>query len=238
MTSELSSKRNGFLTFLLFAGVIAFDIYLWKATLPSPTAGQPSQLAAEKAGQSSKSKPGQMALNEDDDNKPLPPRKPYYGNLWDDVTNQLRLVYITTLPEYTDYPAKSQPRNKTIVVAISEHTPFQSLLPSNNQKEGHNFTYKFVMWKPGDAVDGIHVAYCSERDRKEIATFLKAFADKPVLTVGEAPDFITAGGMIEFSIVANNLRYSMSKDAMAKAGLKPTAEMVATAWEVVKADGK
>ncbi len=238
MISDLSSHRNAIFTILLFGGVLAFDVYLWHATLPT-AAEEPSTalLASAKAGPSSKAKTGQMALNEDEDGAPFPPRKPYYGNLWDEVSNQLRLVYITTLPEYTNYPSQNQPRNKTIVVAISDHTPFQTLLPSNNLKEGAKFTYRFVMWKPGDPVDGIHVAYCSERDRKEISAFLKAFANKPVLTVGEAPDFITAGGMIEFSIVANNLRYSLNKDTMTKVGLKPTAEMLATAWEVVKAEG-
>jgi hypothetical protein len=54
-----------------------------------------------------------------------------------------------------------------------------------------------------------------------------------VLTVGDAPDFLERGGMIQFVLVANRVRFEVNLDAAREAGLQLSAELLKVAAKVV-----
>jgi hypothetical protein len=50
-----------------------------------------------------------------------------------------------------------------------------------------------------------------------------------VLTVSETPEFIGAGGMINFMLEANKIRFQINDEAAKKAGLKISSKLLSLA---------
>jgi len=62
--------------------------------------------------------------------------------------------------------------------------------------------------------------------------FLGATAGKPVLTVGEARDFLSRGGMIEFVPVEDHVRFAVNLDAANRSGVGLSSELLKVAVSV------
>lgn len=70
----------------------------------------------------------------------------------------------------------------------------------------------------------------SEHGRED--SFLAAAAGKPILTVGDGPDFLTRGGMIQFFQVEDHVRFSVNLDAANRNGVGLSSELLKVAVSV------
>jgi hypothetical protein len=73
----------------------------------------------------------------------------------------------------------------------------------------------------------------SETDR--LKQDLSDLAGTPVLTVSDLPHFVERGGMIEFQIQEKHVRFSVGLDAVTKAGLGLSSELLKVAVQVTGA---
>ena len=73
----------------------------------------------------------------------------------------------------------------------------------------------------------------SAKDRSE--GFLNAAARQPTLTVSDIPGFLERGGMINFIVLNNRVRFAVNLDAVEKSGLSLSSELLKVA---VKVEGK
>ena len=72
-------------------------------------------------------------------------------------------------------------------------------------------------------------------DRKHVAETLATAGTLPILTVGEADQFVENGGAIGFCTEDNKIRFEINLDAAGKAGLKISAKLLALAKMVLGA---
>jgi YfiR/HmsC-like len=72
-------------------------------------------------------------------------------------------------------------------------------------------------------------------DRKHVAETLASTGSLPILTVGEADQFVENGGAIGFCTEDNKIRFEVNLDAAGKAGLKISAKLLALAKTVLGA---
>ena len=66
---------------------------------------------------------------------------------------------------------------------------------------------------------------------REVA-FLGAVAGKPILTVGAASDFLTRGGMIQFLMVEDHVRFSVNLEAANRCGVGLSSQLLKVAVAV------
>jgi hypothetical protein len=83
-----------------------------------------------------------------------------------------------------------------------------------------------------EAAAGCSILYVGSMDRARIDGFLTATAGKPVLTVGESPDFLDKGGMIQFVAVEDHVRFSVNLDAANRCGVGLSSELLKVAVRV------
>ena len=62
--------------------------------------------------------------------------------------------------------------------------------------------------------------------------FLAATAGKPILTVSDAPDFLERGGMIQFLLVEDHVRFSVNLGAANRGGVGLSSELLKVALRV------
>lgn len=70
-------------------------------------------------------------------------------------------------------------------------------------------------------------------DKKHIEETLASAGTLPILTVGEADQFVKNGGAIGFCTEDNKIRFEVNLDAAGKAGLRISAKLLALAKTVV-----
>ena len=78
-----------------------------------------------------------------------------------------------------------------------------------------------------------HIVYISTKDEGVIGSALTVFAKHPVLTVGEADDFLKIGGMVRMEF-GKTVHFSVNLDRARAAGLKISAGMLEVANQVIE----
>lgn len=76
------------------------------------------------------------------------------------------------------------------------------------------------------------IAYLSASEDRRIEQDLAAFRDSDTLTVSDAPDFLKRGGMIQFLLVSNHVRFSVNLDPVRRTHLSLSSELLRVAASV------
>jgi hypothetical protein len=79
---------------------------------------------------------------------------------------------------------------------------------------------------------GCRVVFIAEDDR-ELRKDLAALDKSAILTVGDQPEFLKRGGMIQFVLEGNRVRFEVNLTAVKKAGLSLSSELLKVASAVV-----
>ncbi len=89
---------------------------------------------------------------------------------------------------------------------------------------------------PG-AVAGCSILFIGSTEPGRVDTFLAAAAGKPILTVGDAPDFLARGGTIQFVQMEDHVRFSVNLSAASRCGLGLSSELLKVAVSVTGRPG-
>ncbi len=83
-----------------------------------------------------------------------------------------------------------------------------------------------------ERVDGCSILFIGAPQSDRVADFLSAASGKPVLTVGDTPDFLVRGGMIQFVLVEDHVRFSVNLAAATHSNLQLSSELLKVALAV------
>lgn len=76
------------------------------------------------------------------------------------------------------------------------------------------------------------ILFVGAGERERLSAFLAAASGKPVLTVGDAPDFLARGGIIQFVLTGNHVRFSVNLNAANQNGVQLSSELLKVAVSV------
>lgn len=79
---------------------------------------------------------------------------------------------------------------------------------------------------------GIHMLFVSDKAGRILVELLAALERRPVLTVGDGQRFSKNGGMIEFLLEGNRLRFDVSIGTAEHAGLRLSSRVLALAKSI------
>ena len=82
-------------------------------------------------------------------------------------------------------------------------------------------------------VDNCSVAFIGRSLENELPALLNSMKDKTVLTIGESPRFLEAGGIINFIIQDNKVRFEINRDAALQARLGVSSKLLRLAQRVI-----
>jgi hypothetical protein len=88
-----------------------------------------------------------------------------------------------------------------------------------------------------NTVDGCSILYVGTGERARLAEFLAAADGKQILTVGDSPDFLARGGIIQFVLQDDHVRFSVNLNAASRNGLTLSSELLKVAISVVGGPG-
>jgi hypothetical protein len=83
-----------------------------------------------------------------------------------------------------------------------------------------------------DQIDHCDILFVPRSESKQLPALLSAISGRPILTVGDKERFSNEGGMIEFLLIDDTIRFTINNEAVGKAGLKLSSELLRVAFSI------
>ena len=147
---------------------------------------------------------------------------------------EIKAAFLLNFARFAEWSANSVPESPSLLLfcfdgAEDVRIAFQSVA-GGKEITGRKIQAKISL--PADArTCDVLFANDSKHDRE--AKLLKAAQDAGALTVGDGPDFLTCGGMIELVVDDNRMRFDINMAAVSRANLKLSSKLLALARHVI-----
>lgn len=143
--------------------------------------------------------------------------------------------YIANFPNFVEWPSDpSRPGKFTFLVCVFGDYPFGTSLAESMRGATVDGRRTEVRWvrKPQE-LSSCQILFVSHSERKRYAQTLDVVRDLTVLTIGETPDFLEAGGILTFTFRDGKILFDVNLDAANKSHLKLSSRLLALARYVL-----
>lgn len=151
---------------------------------------------------------------------------------------EVKAAMLYNLTRFVEWPPSAYPGPQApIQMCILGRDPFGSTLASIVLKQTVNGRPVMIRHSQNDAgIRACHLLYISSSERKTVIQIFATLKGSSVLTVGEITQFAAHGGMIQFSLEEQQVRFDINLDAVARAGLKISSRLLVLA-RIIKDQG-
>ncbi len=157
----------------------------------------------------------------------------------------IKAGFIYNFAKLIEWPAKAFPQpDSPIVIGILGDDPFGTTLDTivaGKKINGRPLAVKRVKWsKDLKALKDCNILFVSASERDHIDAVLDALKSLPILTIGDGPGFARRGGIMNFILEDNKVRFEVNVEAAKDADLTISSRLLTLARIVqqVGADGR
>jgi hypothetical protein len=147
---------------------------------------------------------------------------------------QVKAAFLLNFTKFVEWPAASFiSADSSLRICIFGGDPFGSILDRTLEGETVNGRkVEATRLRQDGTFRTCHILFISRFERERTSQILPELRGSSVLSVGEAPGFIDAGGMIEFIIDEGKVRFYINSAATDAAGLKLSSRLLRVAKAV------
>jgi YfiR/HmsC-like len=147
--------------------------------------------------------------------------------------SDVEAAYLYNFGKFVDWPPQPDPAQGPFTICIVGKDDFGRTLDSlvaHEALQGRSIVAKRL---PTIAsADACQIVYIGLSEQSRMSKDLEALKDKPVLTVSSLPGFLDHGGIIQFVLEQNRVRFAVNLTAAAQTHLTLSAELVKVALYV------
>lgn len=155
----------------------------------------------------------------------------------EDVVDEYKLkaAMLYHLTRFVEWPPSAYlDRHSPILLCILGRDPFANSINSTLPEETDNGRLVLIRHLQSEKeIPGCHILYISSSERKTADRIFSTLNGSSILTVGEMAQFAAHGGMIQFSLEEQHVRFDINLDAASRAGIKISSKLLALA-QIVK----
>lgn len=122
--------------------------------------------------------------------------------------------------------------NSPIILAVTDATPFGRALEALDGRRVGQRTLEIREYSKPAEIGRCHMLFIPKTDRARTDAYLEQVTGTPVVTVGETPEFLAAGGMMRFVQRASKLRFHINPTAMREAALTVSSQLLKLAEQL------
>lgn len=149
------------------------------------------------------------------------------------LESQVKAAYLYKFATYAEWPAGAfDDHESPFVIGVAGNDAVAGLLArfvAGRAVGGHPVEVRRI--EPGRPLDGVHMLYASG-DRGLVRATLAQARGYPVLTVTDSDQGFGHGGMINFVVADNRLRFEVALRRVNTGRLRISARMLAAAYKV------
>jgi hypothetical protein len=149
---------------------------------------------------------------------------------------EVEAAYLSNFGRFVEWPARAGNATDPFYVCVLGQDPFGPLLDAALKGEtigGAPMVAKRVA-VPEDTA-GCRILFIPSSKDSQLSSILAAVATSRILTVGETPGFSRRGGMIQFVLEGNRVRFEINLAAAQRAGLTLSSELLKVAIAIRRA---
>ena len=144
---------------------------------------------------------------------------------------QVKAAYIYNFGKFVKWPpASAANQSASFSICVLGEDPFGTVLQSSLVGEsvgGRPVVVRRVP-RPQEAVN-CHILFLSPGEADDLKNTLAALGQAPVLTVSDIPEFALRGGMIQFVLEGDRVRFEINRASAESSGLTLTSDLLKVA---------
>jgi hypothetical protein len=147
----------------------------------------------------------------------------------------VKAAYLYNFARFVEWPdpAPHRPSDGTVDICVLGHDPFGGRLDAmmaDAVVRGRKVATRRLA--SASAAAGCHVLFVGVSDEREVSRVLMSLARADVLTVSDMPEFVRLGGMLQFVVQGNRVRFHVNLAACEAAGLRVSSDLLRVASTV------
>ncbi len=139
----------------------------------------------------------------------------------------VKAAFIYNFATFVDWPSAAFPRSDSpFVIGVIGADPFGTALEEmvlGEQVKGRPIVVRHI--DRGDRAAACHILFISASESARLGEILPYVQDRPVLTVGDAPGFIEAGGSIGF-VTTNRVSFRINPVSLRASNLTMSSKLL------------
>ena len=146
---------------------------------------------------------------------------------------EAKAAFLYNLLKFVQWPASNLPNQTAPFLAcVMEPDPFGNALTAVlHQKAVSGRPIELRQLKTSEGIRECQVVFIPVRDTRRVTGLLRAVQRAAVLTVGEAAEFLDAGGMVSLVLTDGKLRLQINIEAVHASDLKMSAQLLRLAQD-------
>src|SRR5579863_2448030 len=143
----------------------------------------------------------------------------------------VKAAFLFNFTKFVEWPESSfQSAQAPIVIGIIGDAPIgDSLMRIVAGQKAQGRSIEIAKYNRGDDLRRCHVLFISDSERQHGAQILAALQSTSILTVSDMDGFAESGGVIQFVIQGNRVRFVVNLDAATQSKLRVSAKLLALA---------
>ena len=145
------------------------------------------------------------------------------------VEYQIKASLIFNILSFVKWPPAAEGDSPhSLTVCMAGGNPFGTALKPLEDLliRGERLVFMEVFDVTNEGLSGCRVLFVTGTSKAGFGQVLHRMQSQPVLTIGEHPEFLAAGGIINFRIVDNRLAFEISRKAALNARLEISSKLL------------
>lgn len=144
---------------------------------------------------------------------------------------QIKAAFLFNFAKYVEWPAATFPSETSPIVigVLGENVFGDNLEQTLRNKTIQDHPLQFKAFHSVEDVKDCQILFVSPSEEGHFHKILDGLGGLSILTVGQSDDFIDSGGMINFVLEDNRIRFQINNTAARKARLKISSKLLSLA---------
>ena len=146
----------------------------------------------------------------------------------------LKAFFLLNFTRFTEWPesAFAGPSDEFRIGVLGSESALEPIQRKLGGKSVGKRSLKFIRSTTPAELKSCALVFISDAEKAQIPAVVSEFKGRPILTVGESEGFAESGGILNFYIEENKVKYEINPDALGRAQLKATKLIVAAPKKV------
>lgn len=141
----------------------------------------------------------------------------------------IKAAFLYNFTRFISWPGENAMDTNGFNLCVVGSNPFGNALDSLAGKTVRNRPLIIHSAAHESLAESCQMIFVSPPASERTADLLAGLGDKPVLTVSDAEDFISQGGIIQLMLVDKKIRFEINIDAAGRAGLNISSKLLSLA---------
>jgi len=145
------------------------------------------------------------------------------------VERHIEAAYLLNFGRYVSWPQAAG----EVIIGVLGHDPIVGILERTIAgKTINGRSCRIKVYATPEHIDHCEILFLPRSEARQAQAAIAAVAGKPILTVSELDRFSSDGGMIEFLLIDDTVKFDINLGAVERSGLKIGSELLRVAREI------